>query len=269
MPRWGRERSQRSVCGACSRGRTERGGLGTRPQAIGGRCPGAPGGAAGPARTPRSLPPGAGPLRFADPSRQKRRGRAGADARSPQARRPGGWCADPCAGRGPGLERMWSGSLECGAGVRLPGRAEQEGRGGQGVPATAQVRGAVGERVDPCWHPGTPGQPFCSWTRHREADTRHEGGAVTAGRRRGCAGACFLVYSPSSARWNRGDFHRGENQDHGREAGPHPSSPPDAAGFKPRPGANVHGLPPEMLPVERSQSRGEHVSEQEPVASTG
>ena len=178
-PWWGRERSRWSLCGARSRGRTERGGLGTRPwcglprpQAIGGRRPGAPGGAAGPARTSRSLAPGAGPLRFADPSQEKQRGRAGAGACSLQARRPGGWCADPCAGRGPGLERAPSGSLRV-AQRGVQGWGPTPGRGGAWVvPAAAQMKGTVGERVDPCWDPGVPGRPFCSWSRHREVETR-------------------------------------------------------------------------------------------------
>ena len=155
-PWWGRERSRWSLCGARSRGRTERGGLGTRPwcglprpKAIGGRRPGAPGGAAGPARTSRSLAPGAGPLRFADPSQEKQRGRAGAGACSLQARRPGGWCADPCAGRGPGLERAPSGSLRV-AQRGVQGWGPTPGKGGAWVvPAAAQMKGTVGKGWTP------------------------------------------------------------------------------------------------------------------------
>ena len=80
------------------------------------------------------------------------------------------------------------------------------------------MRDAVGERVDPCWDPDIPGRPFCSWTRHREVETRgtEEEQRLLAGDAP-AAGACFLVYQSSSARWNRGCFHRGENQDHGCE----------------------------------------------------
>lgn len=63
-------------------------------------------------------------------------------------------------------------SEECGAGVRLPGRAERAGRVRRVVPPAAQVRGAVGERVDLCWDPHIPGRLFCSWNHHREVETR-------------------------------------------------------------------------------------------------
>ena len=162
-PWWSRERSRWSLCGARSRGRTECGGLGTRPRcglprprAIGGRRPGGPGEAAGPACTLRSLAPGAGPLRFADPSQEKQRGRAGAGACSPQACRPRGWCADPCAGRGPGLERAPSGSLRVAQReVQGWGPTPREGRG-VGGPSSCTDEGCRGGKGGPLLGPRHP-----------------------------------------------------------------------------------------------------------------
>lgn len=109
-------------------------------------APGLPeGGARGPQEEQRDPPHpevtpslGQGPLRFADPpGRNEEAGQEQTHVPRRPADPAGG--ADPCAGRGPGLGAHVVRSLECGAGVRLPRRAEQEGRGGQGVPAAAQV----------------------------------------------------------------------------------------------------------------------------------
>lgn len=51
------------------------------------------------------------------------------------------------------------------------GSDSREGRG-VGGPSSCTDEGYRWERVDPCWDPGVPGRPFCSWSRHREVETR-------------------------------------------------------------------------------------------------
>ena len=91
------------------------------------------------------------------------------------------------------------------------------------VPPAAQVRGAAGERVDPCWDPRIPGRLFCSWNHHCEVEAR---GTEEEQQQ-------HLLADDTAAPWNRGGFHRGDSEDRSREAGPRPSSRPDAAGSNP------------------------------------
>lgn len=89
MPRWGAGKIKGSVCGACSRGGTERGpGDTARPSE---EDPGGPRkGPGGTTLAPRVLPPGAGPLRFADPSgRNEEAGQEQAFPAGPQTRAGG------------------------------------------------------------------------------------------------------------------------------------------------------------------------------------
>lgn len=109
----------------------------------------------------------------------------------------------------------------------------------------------------PCWHPGTLDGALLLLDSATVRPTRGNGerGSGSAGRTRLRGGLFPRFTRPAVPAGIGAIFTEGENQDHGREAGPHPSLPARCSRIQTQTWRQrSRSSPPEMLPVERHRA---------------